>query len=77
MSSSADMTFPGSPSTSIKEINARQYLVAFFHARPHLHAGVWICSDDLIDEVEKFECTASFQKKLTEDDRRDVVVPKK
>ena len=30
----------GSPSTSIHEINTRQTLVAFFHARPHFHSDM-------------------------------------
>jgi DNA mismatch repair ATPase MutS len=32
----ADGKLAGSPSTSLSEINARQSLVSFFHARPHL-----------------------------------------
>jgi DNA mismatch repair ATPase MutS len=38
----------GSPSTSVKEIQARQSLVAFFHARPHLISDV----RQFLDEVE-------------------------
>lgn len=34
------MSFAGSPSTSITEINARQSLVAFFSRRPHLCADI-------------------------------------
>ncbi|KAG1826176.1 muts domain V-domain-containing protein [Suillus subaureus] len=37
-----------SPSTSVKEIQARQSLVAFFHARPHLLGDV----RQFLDEVE-------------------------
>ncbi|KAG1783726.1 muts domain V-domain-containing protein [Suillus placidus] len=37
-----------SPSTSVKEIQARQSLVAFFHARPHLLSDV----RQFLDEVE-------------------------
>ncbi|KAG2077084.1 hypothetical protein BDR04DRAFT_1125514 [Suillus decipiens] len=37
-----------SPSTSVKEIQARQSLVAFFHARPHLLSDV----GQFLDEVE-------------------------
>ncbi|KAG1757360.1 muts domain V-domain-containing protein [Suillus lakei] len=37
-----------SPSTSVKEIQARQSLVAFFHARPHLLSDV----RPFLDEVE-------------------------
>ncbi|KAG2754528.1 hypothetical protein P692DRAFT_20719708 [Suillus brevipes Sb2] len=37
-----------SPSTSVKEIQARQSLVAFFHARPHLISDV----RQFLDEVE-------------------------
>lgn len=35
-----DLRFPGSPSTSIKEISARQSLVGFLHARPHLRDDI-------------------------------------
>ena len=34
------MHFPGSPSTSITEIDARQSLVTFFSRRPHLRADI-------------------------------------
>ncbi|KAG6831256.1 hypothetical protein H0H92_011766 [Tricholoma furcatifolium] len=46
-----------SPSTSLSEINARQSLVAFFHARPHFHADlaeVLANAEDTIRIVQKF-----------------------
>ena len=47
----------GSPSTSIKEINARQSLVGFFHARPHLRDDILRALGDMEDAsriVQKF-----------------------
>ncbi|KAF4605412.1 DNA mismatch repair ATPase msh1 [Pleurotus pulmonarius] len=38
-----------SPSTSLHEINARQTLVAFFHARPHLCASLRVALKDIED----------------------------
>jgi DNA mismatch repair ATPase MutS len=46
--SKAPNAHSGSPSTSVKEIQARQSLVAFFHARPHLISDV----RQFLDEVE-------------------------
>ncbi|KAG6845947.1 hypothetical protein H0H87_010995 [Tephrocybe sp. NHM501043] len=46
-----------SPSTSISEINARQSLVAFFHARPHLHA-------DLAQAIANTEDTTRIVQKF-------------
>ncbi|KAG6911797.1 hypothetical protein DXG01_000044 [Tephrocybe rancida] len=47
----------GSPSTSISEINARQSLVAFFHARPHFHA-------DLAETLANVEDTSRIVQKF-------------
>jgi DNA mismatch repair ATPase MutS len=49
--------YSGSPSTSLKEINARLSLVAFFHARPHFRAD--LCeqlthAEDATRIVQKF-----------------------
>jgi hypothetical protein len=47
----------GSPSTSIKEINARQSLVEFLHARPHLRDDIVQALSDMEDAsriVQKF-----------------------
>lgn len=47
----------GSPSTSIKEINARQSLVGFFYARPHLRDDILQALSDMEDAsriVQKF-----------------------
>ena len=47
----------GSPSTSIKEINARQSLVGFLHARPHLRDDILQSLGDMEDAsriVQKF-----------------------
>ncbi|TCD67520.1 DNA mismatch repair ATPase msh1 [Steccherinum ochraceum] len=52
-----DSIFPGSPSTSIAEINARQSLVAFFKSRPHLRAdlvGALEGTEDVTRIVQKF-----------------------
>ncbi|KAG6850322.1 hypothetical protein H0H93_014897 [Arthromyces matolae] len=48
----------GSPSTSISEINARQSLVAFFHARPHFHA-------DLAEALAQAEDTTRIVQKFS------------
>ncbi|GLB36353.1 putative DNA-binding domain of DNA mismatch repair MUTS family protein [Lyophyllum shimeji] len=46
-----------SPSTSIAEINARQSLVAFFHARPHFQA-------DLVEALVEAEDTGRIVQKF-------------
>ena len=51
------ISVPGSPSGSIAEVNARQSLVAFFHARPHLRNDLVGALRDLEDAtriVQKF-----------------------
>ena len=54
----ADSKFAGSPSTSLSEINARQSLVSFFYARPHLRR-------DLRDRLRGIEdVTRTVQKFL-------------
>jgi DNA mismatch repair ATPase MutS len=40
---------PGSPSTSVKEIEARQSLVSFFYSRPHLRDDLCKCLTNLED----------------------------
>ena len=42
----------GSPSTSLKEINARQSLVAFFYSRPHLRADL-VLSLGVIEDASR------------------------
>lgn len=51
------ITYSGSPSTSVTEINARQSLVAFFHARPFLRQDLTQSLRDAEDAtriVQKF-----------------------
>lgn len=51
------ITYSGSPSTSVTEINARQSLVAFFHARPFLR-------QDLIQSLRDAEDATRIVQKF-------------
>lgn len=52
-----DLSLPGSPSTSLEEINARQSLVAFFYARPHLR-------DDLLQSLRELDDASRIVQKF-------------
>lgn len=51
------ISLPGSPSTSISEIHARQSLVAFFHARPHIR-------DDLTQSLSNMDDATRIVQKF-------------
>jgi len=53
----ADGSLPGSPSTSLSEINTRQSIVALFHALPHLRR-------DLRDRLRGIDDVARVLQKL-------------
>ncbi|KAG5221412.1 DNA mismatch repair ATPase msh [Salix suchowensis] len=57
ISPNSSISYQGSPSTSLHEINARQTLVAFFHARPHFCTSLRVALKDIEDAgriVQKF-----------------------